>query len=676
MASFPFPAEELWSRVDPDTAWRGDWRDFRHRQLWDFLQELIKFAPFDLGLAQVGLSDEGRALWTLRFGNPKGRRVFLWARQHGNEPDCTAGLCAVLTDLVLNAQDPFYQFLLENLEIGVFPMVNPDGVARFTRENAQGIDVNRDAIALSTPEGRAIHEIKQAFAPEFCFNLHDMGPRKATKNSDLVALSLQAGPFCEEDVDNEVRLRAKEVCANIHEACSVRAQGHIARYEVDYLHRAFGDSMMRWGVSSILIEAGGWVAPEGDRFVRRLFAHAVLRGLHSIANGEINGADGGPYEAIPFDGAGKFADVLLRGGMVMNGSGFTPCRADIHVDRVDGAREGDGRIPTRGEIVAIGDLSDLRSKQEIDASSGTILPGLVVLAPNAGMDRDLPDAGTCGRFLRAGITTVGVGVGPFLNAQDREQWAQGNASRATPLNIAAFEVIEDFAEIRARHGMTELYGMLLRGLVMEAAELLAFAQLFYPVRSVGLGHGESARPVGVELFYLPSLSPGTTQLRLHLTPLDSPGERKPLDQVELRTFAAEFIRHPSQISLVSAMQETGLSWLPIMVDPCGWHGTDAPPPNFLGEALSLHGTTQANAMASVISMLTRRSARALRLEGSGIVDRGRRADLILLDSAPFQPPFGEKLRALAPREVLVNGVPMLSAGGTPGRVLMASSLDR
>ena len=33
------------------------------------------------------------------------------------------------------------------------PMLNPDGAERFQRRNAQGIDINRDALLLQSPEG-------------------------------------------------------------------------------------------------------------------------------------------------------------------------------------------------------------------------------------------------------------------------------------------------------------------------------------------------------------------------------------------------------------------------------------------------------------------------------------------------------------------------------------------
>ena len=47
------------------------------------------------------------------------------------------------------------QRILSSLTLYIVPMLNPDGAARFQRRNAQQIDVNRDALSLQTPEGRA-----------------------------------------------------------------------------------------------------------------------------------------------------------------------------------------------------------------------------------------------------------------------------------------------------------------------------------------------------------------------------------------------------------------------------------------------------------------------------------------------------------------------------------------
>ena len=56
-------------------------------------------------------------------------------------------------------------------------MLNPDGAEAVMRYNAQGIDINRDARRLATPEGRALRRAVETLKPQFGFNLHNQHAR-------------------------------------------------------------------------------------------------------------------------------------------------------------------------------------------------------------------------------------------------------------------------------------------------------------------------------------------------------------------------------------------------------------------------------------------------------------------------------------------------------------------
>ena len=56
-------------------------------------------------------------------------------------------------------------------------MLNPDGAERFERRNAQSIDVNRDALRLQTPEGKALKALRDRLNPRLGFNLHNQSWR-------------------------------------------------------------------------------------------------------------------------------------------------------------------------------------------------------------------------------------------------------------------------------------------------------------------------------------------------------------------------------------------------------------------------------------------------------------------------------------------------------------------
>ncbi|MFY0573591.1 hypothetical protein ACN28S_03785 [Cystobacter fuscus] len=76
------------------------------------------------------------------------------------------------------------------------PLLNPDGAERFQRRNAQGIDINRDALALQTPEGRTLKAVRDRLQPALGFNLHDQSWRTAVGDSGRPAsISVLAPPL-------------------------------------------------------------------------------------------------------------------------------------------------------------------------------------------------------------------------------------------------------------------------------------------------------------------------------------------------------------------------------------------------------------------------------------------------------------------------------------------------
>ena len=90
----------------------------------------------------------------------KRRRVYISAGIHGDEP---AGPLAVRQLLQENAWP-------EDVEIWLCPCLNPTGFPLNRRENAAGIDLNRQYLHLEAPETRAHIEWLQR-QPEFDFTL-------------------------------------------------------------------------------------------------------------------------------------------------------------------------------------------------------------------------------------------------------------------------------------------------------------------------------------------------------------------------------------------------------------------------------------------------------------------------------------------------------------------------
>jgi murein tripeptide amidase MpaA len=125
---------------------------------------------------QIGESILGRPIRSVTFGQGP-TKVLLWSQMHGDEATATMALADIFRFLVEATGDPLRDRLRRDLTIAFIPMLNPDGAEVFQRENAVGIDVNRDARRLSTPEARTLKKMHEAFRPQFGFNLHDQNAR-------------------------------------------------------------------------------------------------------------------------------------------------------------------------------------------------------------------------------------------------------------------------------------------------------------------------------------------------------------------------------------------------------------------------------------------------------------------------------------------------------------------
>lgn len=370
------------------------------------LQDLGNRFPTTFSYSQIGISVEGRPIYLVEWGSGT-MSVLMWSQMHGDEPTATAALLDIFNFLLTNADDSLVQVLYRNLKILAVPLLNPDGAAAHSRRNAQGLDINRDARDLSTPEGRILYALKERYRPSFGFNLHDQNGRITTaRTNKQVALALMAPPFDYEDSDNETRLRAKQLVVWLTQRLAPVCGEHIARYSDEYMPRAFGDAMQSWGVSTILIEAGGW-PQQRDQFQKRLNFIAILTALTAIATQAYQQVDAEDYYTLPLNDKELF-DLVISDVMVVDGTGIPPFKADVGINFQ--IENGD----TLGTIVDIGDLNDFYALKTIKGEGLYLMPGLLAVIPERSHAQELSN------LLAAGFTTVLVATTP----QKTKSWDQ------------------------------------------------------------------------------------------------------------------------------------------------------------------------------------------------------------------------------------------------------------
>ncbi len=321
-------------------------RRFTHATLWKALEAPLKSPA--LKTREIGQSNQGRAIRAVTFGHGK-TSVLLWSQMHGDESTATMSLADIFRFLAEAKGDPLRARLDSLLTITFVPMLNPDGAEIFQRHNAQGIDVNRDARRLSTPEARALKALRDELKPAFGFNLHDQGARtRVGSGGEQAAIALLAPATDADRGYNDVRSRARLVASVISQVLTQAIPGRVSKYDDTFNPRAFGDLVQQWGTSTVLIESGALPGDPQKQQLRRLNVAGILAALDAIATGSYAKAGPDAYEKLPFN-ASSSNDLLLLGGMVVL-PGREPYRADVAIAYDDAVAFQGGKIREIGDL--------------------------------------------------------------------------------------------------------------------------------------------------------------------------------------------------------------------------------------------------------------------------------------------------------------------------------------
>jgi hypothetical protein len=272
-----------------------------------------------------------------------------------------------------NRKAPWVAALEKKITLRAVPMLNPDGAELFQRRNLQFIDINRDARALQTPEGRLLKKLRDEWQPAIGFNLHNQGSRTSVGDTGLQAtISLLAVPFDARGSDSPGRFRNKKICAVIIKALDPFINGHIARYDDTFNPRAFGDLLSRWGTPVVLIETGAHRAKSEMDLVQLNFV-ALASALNALADGSVESANPALYDGLNYNG-GSIFNLIIRNAIVINrfqagALQVPPFTADIAINATT--------------IQEVGDLADFRGLEEIEASGYYVTVANGVLRPGS-----------------------------------------------------------------------------------------------------------------------------------------------------------------------------------------------------------------------------------------------------------------------------------------------------
>lgn len=241
-------------------------------------------------------------------------RILLWTQMHGDESTSTFALADWLYAMQIN---PDYD-IWERITLWIIPILNPDGAKAYTRFNALGVDLNRDARHQICPESRFLIECADALKPQWVFNMHDQrsifGVGATGKSATLALLAPSLPPNYTGSVLH--RRRAIALIGSVVSRMTDEEQSETARFDDTFYPLAMGDYFQEREAATILVETGG--GRDIIRHVGRMRTAKFLKeALDVLQNpSECIWRDApSAYEALE-ENTNNLRDVIFYGGQV------------------------------------------------------------------------------------------------------------------------------------------------------------------------------------------------------------------------------------------------------------------------------------------------------------------------------------------------------------------------
>ena len=325
----------------------------------------------------LGYSDTGLPIHGVKIGSGS-KRILLWSQMHGNESTTTKALFDLFNFLEL---DDFNAFL-DTCTLFIIPILNPDGAMAYTRLNANGVDLNRDAINRSQKESSVLRSVFDEFKPHYCFNLH--GQRSifsAGKSNNSSVISFLSPS---EDIERSLTITRKKSMSIIHSmnrVLQLYLPNQIGRYDDGFNANCVGDQFQTLGVPTVLFEAGHFPGDYSREETRKYIALSIFTAIANIAD-KVGEDTSSMYFDIPENDT-LFNDVIIRNALLNPSNPNDFCDIGIQHKEVLGP----SGLAFKPTIDCIGDLSKKYGHLEINANFKAVShPDFPVLSENYEID--------------------------------------------------------------------------------------------------------------------------------------------------------------------------------------------------------------------------------------------------------------------------------------------------
>jgi len=268
----------------------------------------------EIVIYKTGVSEKGKEIPVLKIGNGA-KKVLAWSQMHGNESTTTK---AVLDFLKFIDQKELFQKekkqFLSTYTLYLFPILNPDGAEAYTRENANKVDLNRDALNLTQKESQHLHDLFNEIKPALCLNLHDQRTIYGLDNNKTATISFLAPSADKDRTITKARQTAMGLIVKMSNVLQKYIPGQIGRYDDSFNINCVGDRFTASGVPTILFEAGHYQNDYQREKTREYIFYAFLE-LFDITSEGNKALDYNGYFGIP-ENKKNFWDIILRNAQV------------------------------------------------------------------------------------------------------------------------------------------------------------------------------------------------------------------------------------------------------------------------------------------------------------------------------------------------------------------------
>ena len=257
----------------------------------------------------IGFSVQKKTIYSVKIGHGK-IKILMWSQMHGNESTTTKALFDLFKFLESDSEEAI--FIKNNYTLLCIPILNPDGAELYTRENANEIDLNRDAVNLSQPESIVLKNIYNEFKPDFCYNLHDQRSIYAAgKTNNPATVSFLAPAYNETRELNAVRNTAISVIVAMNKELQNFIPNQIGRFDDTFNINCVGETFQSLNTPTILFEAGHFQNDYQREETRKFIWIALITGIKNCNENEIVRTDIDNYLAIPQNEV-LFNDFIYR----------------------------------------------------------------------------------------------------------------------------------------------------------------------------------------------------------------------------------------------------------------------------------------------------------------------------------------------------------------------------